>query len=132
MSSKNASRMANLGSSARQGEAAPRGPIPSRRSPAALRRRTLRSGTRLRQLLASYPEGRLGDRAALALGNVLLRRESYTEALDSLARAARGAVAPRYAGLLRVRAIVGGGLSELYPEAMEEAKSLLTEEGELV
>ncbi len=87
---------------------------------------------RLRQFLAHYPDGRPGDRAALVLGNVLLRRESYTEALDPLARAAQGSVAPRYAALLRVRVIVRAGLSELYTEALEEARSLIEEEAELV
>jgi len=75
-------------------------------------------------IVAGDPKGRLGDEAALVLGNLLIGAQQHAKAVSFLERAARGTEAQAYARLLLVRAIVEGGVEEKFPEAAETGEAL--------
>ncbi|MBN1570693.1 MAG: transglycosylase SLT domain-containing protein [Acidobacteria bacterium] len=71
-------------------------------------------------------EGRVGDEAALVLGNLLINGQQHAHAIPYLERAERGAIAQEYARLLLVKAIVEGGLPDLFGKAAHYIESLLS------
>ena len=80
---------------------------------------------RLEAVMAADPEGRLGDRAALVQGNLLIKCHQHLDSLRSLSRVGGGLVAPQYARLLKTRAIVEGFLEAHYDEATNLASDLV-------
>ena len=78
----------------------------------------------LDEIATLYPEGPLGDRAALILGNIHARYGRHLDALPLLKRSAAGSVAPDYARILIARSVAEGGLTEEYTAAIEIARSM--------
>ncbi len=79
---------------------------------------------RLEAVVEADPEGPVGDRAALILGNLLVQHDRPAEALEPLRRAVQSEIGPIYARLLLARAVIKGELAQAYPEAVEHASSL--------
>jgi soluble lytic murein transglycosylase len=78
----------------------------------------------LQAIAAADPTGRVGDEAALVLGNLLVGSQQHISALPYLERANRGTTAQLYARLLLIRAIVEGGVQDRLAEAADKAESL--------
>jgi soluble lytic murein transglycosylase len=74
------------------------------------------------------PKGRVGDQAALALGNLLISRRREDLAVAALERAARGSVAPEYARVLLARAVLGAGNRKLVAAAVKDLRLMLAPE----
>jgi len=75
----------------------------------------------LEEIVDCEAKSPLGDRAALVLGNLLIRDRRPAEAIEPLRRAAAGAVGAPYARLLIARAAIQGELEDVYAEASEHA-----------
>lgn len=91
-----------------------------------------RAIARLERVLADHFHDRLGDRAALALGNLLIKQRRHQDALEPLRRASDGRVGTEYAGLLMARTIIKGGLQEYFQQAEARAKELADADPDLV
>ena len=87
---------------------------------------------RLEQIVTSDPSGRIGDQAALLLGNLLLQQNRFADALPSLRRAANGKVGAPYGRFLLAQAVVAGELTNVYAEAGEQIDSLQRQDTEEV
>lgn len=78
----------------------------------------------LQEIVEKEPEGALGDRAALILGNLLVENRRPADAIEPLQRALNNPAGAPYARLLLARAAVRGQLSEHYGAATNHAVSL--------
>jgi soluble lytic murein transglycosylase len=78
----------------------------------------------LETIAAGDPKGRIGNEAALMLGNLLIGAQQHAKAVSFLERAERGTEAQAYARLLLVRAIVEGGVVDKFGEAAEKGEAL--------
>jgi soluble lytic murein transglycosylase len=78
----------------------------------------------LEKIVASNPTGRVGDEAALVLGNLLIGAQQHAKAVPFLQRAEQGTEAQVYARLLLVRAIVEGGVEGEFATAAAKGEAL--------
>ncbi|TGO03439.1 hypothetical protein PN36_06305 [Candidatus Thiomargarita nelsonii] len=75
---------------------------------------------------------RVGERAALALGNILVQNQRAAEALTPLRRAINGRVGPDYARFIFSLAVVEGELKDNYSEATKYVSYLYTADKEQI
>ncbi len=78
------------------------------------------------ETIMNHNERQVGERAALALGNILVQNQRPVEALIPLRRAINGKVAPDYARFLFSLAVVEGELPENDAEAFKHVSHLYT------
>lgn len=84
------------------------------------------------QTIMNNNNRRVGERATLALGNILVQNQKPAEALTPLRKAVNGKVAPDYARFLFSFAVVEGELQENYSEAMKHVSYLKTADPEQI
>ncbi|MFO1432364.1 MAG: transglycosylase SLT domain-containing protein [Candidatus Competibacteraceae bacterium] len=82
---------------------------------------------KLQAIMVADPNGRIGDQAALMLGNFLIQQRRPVDALTPLRRAVNGKVGSVYARYLLARAVIEGEVQASFPEAHEQLTYLLQE-----